>query len=80
MQTKVEIGDAYGMKKQSKIGKEWYEQANAFAAYVVGKTSSEVSGIAMSEGKATDADLLASVTVSLGDFIATITKAGVNAK
>ena len=80
LQTKVEIGDAYGMKKQSKIGKEWYEQANAFAAYVVGKTASEVSGIAMSEGKATDADILASVTVSIGDFIKTIAKAGVNAK
>jgi len=80
LQTKVEIGDAYGMKKQSKIGKEWYEEANAFAAYVVGKTASEVSGIAMSEGKATDADILASVTISIGDFITTIAKAGVNAK
>lgn len=80
LQTKVEIGDAYGMKKQSTIGKEWYEQANAFAAYVVGKTTAEVTGIAMSEGKATDADLKASVTVSIGDFIATIEKAGANAK
>lgn len=80
LQTKVEMGDAYGMKKQSTIGKEWYEQASSFATYVVGKTAAEVSGIAMSEGTATDADLKASVTVSIGDFIATIEKAGVNAK
>jgi hypothetical protein len=37
-QTKNELGDAYGMKKASSIGKEWNEQANAFAQYVVGKT------------------------------------------
>lgn len=74
-QTKNELGDAYGMKKASTIGKEWYEQAAAFAAYVTGKTPAEVAGIAVSEGYAADADLKASVTVHITDFLAIIAKA-----
>jgi hypothetical protein len=74
-QTKNELGDAYGMKKASTIGKEWNEQAAAFAAYVTGKTAAEVAGIAVSEGYAADADLKASVTVHITDFLAIIAKA-----
>lgn len=33
-QTKQELGDEYGMKDASDIGKEWFEQADAIAAYV----------------------------------------------
>ncbi len=74
--SKQELKDEYGMKKASGIGKEWYEQANAFADYVVGKTVEEVKGIAVNEeGVATDADLTASVTVHVGDFIAGVEKA-----
>ena len=58
------------------IGKEWNEQAAGFAAYVTGKTVSEVAGIAVTEsGSAADADLAASVTVGIGDFQALIAKA-----
>jgi hypothetical protein len=32
-QTKKELGDAYGMKPSSAIGKEWYEQAAAIEAF-----------------------------------------------
>lgn len=32
-QTKKELGDAYGMKAASPIGKEWYEQAAAIEAF-----------------------------------------------
>ncbi len=74
-QTKNELGDAYGMKKASTIGKEWNEQAAAFAAYVTGKTGADVAGIAVSEGYAGDADLKASVTVHITDFLAIIAKA-----
>ena len=74
--SKNELGDAYGMKKASGIGKEWYEQAAAFSAYVTGKTIGEASGIAVTEdGGAGDADLAASVTVGIGDFLALIAKA-----
>ncbi len=74
--TKNEIGDGYGMKAASGIGKEWYEQAAAFADYVTGKTATEVTSIAVDEeGTPTNADLLASVTVGIGDFKAALAKA-----
>lgn len=79
--TKNELGDEYGMKSASGIGKEWYEEAAAFAAYVVGKTAAEVEGIAVDDTKhATGADLTSSVTVSIGGFQETIIKAVAGAK
>ncbi|MDK2808022.1 MAG: hypothetical protein PWP24_756 [Clostridiales bacterium] len=81
IQSKQEIGAAYGMAAKSGIGKEWNEQASAFAAYVVGKTADEVKGIAVNEeGIATDADLTSSVTIHIGDFMATVEKAVASAK
>ena len=74
--SKNELGDDYGMRKASSIGAEWNEQAAAFAAYVTGKTFAEVAGIAVDEsGKATDADLVAAVTLALGDFQNLVAKA-----
>jgi len=74
--TKNQLGEGYGMKKASSIGKEWNEQAAAFSAYVTGRTISEASGLAVTEGGgAADADLAASVTVGIGDFLALIAKA-----
>ena len=79
--TKQELGDAYGMRAASPIGKEWFEQANAFAAYVIGKTAAEVDGIALDEStKPTDADLVASVTISAGGLKASVLKGVANAK
>lgn len=78
--SKQELGTEYGMLKASAIGKEWNEQANAFAKYVIGKTVDDVKGIAVTaEGAAADADLAASVTVHIGDFIAGVEKAVNNA-
>ena len=69
LQTKNELKEAYGMKEASGIGKEWYEQAAAYAAYARGKTADELSGIAVNEnGAPADAELSASVTISIGDF------------
>lgn len=74
--TKNELGEAYGMKAASAIGKEWNEQAAAFSAYVTGKTIDEVAAFTVTEeGKAGDADLAASVTVSVGNFIDLVKKA-----
>ena len=74
--TKNALGDDYGMKKNSSIGKEWYEQAAAFCKYVTGKTVSEVAGIAVNEkGAPAGADLAASVTLGIGDFQELIAKA-----
>ncbi len=35
--TKKELGDNYGMREASPIGKEWYEQIDALEEYMVGK-------------------------------------------
>lgn len=79
--SKDELGADYGLGKKSGIKKEWNEQAAAFAKYVVGKTADEVKGIAVSDkGTATDKELTASVTVSVGDFITAVQKAVANAK
>lgn len=81
LQTKNELGDQYGMRKASGIGKEWNEQAAAFAEYVKGKTASEVSGISLNEeGAPAEAELASSVTVHVNDFIAVIEKASKNAR
>lgn len=79
-QTKQELKEGYGMKKASGIGKEWYEQANAFAAYVTGKTVADVKGIAMTDGVPSAADLTSSVTVHATDFVTAIDKAVANAQ
>ena len=74
--TKNELGADYGMGKVSSVGKEWSEQAAALADYVVGKTLPEVMGIAMDETtKPTDADLAASVTISIGGYLSAIEQA-----
>ena len=74
--TKNELADEYGMKAVSGIGKEWYEQADAFAKYVVGKTVDEVKGISLDEeGTPTESELTSSVTIHVGPFIAVIEKA-----
>ena len=73
--SKQDLGEAYGMKEFSGIGKEWNEQADAFAAYCVGKTADEVLGIA-----ADDADLTASCTIHIDGFQAAVAKAVANAK
>ena len=75
--TKNQLGRDYGMHKASSIDKDWGEQATAFASYVTGKTLEQVAGIAVDEyQKPTQADLTASVTLSIGEFQSLLAKAG----
>ncbi len=75
-QTKNELGEAYGMKKASAIGKEWFEQAAGFAAFVVGKNAEQVTGIQLTEdGKAADADLASVATVTVTPMVQVVLKA-----
>ena len=46
-QTKNELKEAYGMKVASGIGLEWYQQAENYAQYALGKTPAELSGLAV---------------------------------
>ncbi|MDD2429396.1 MAG: hypothetical protein PHQ85_07410, partial [Eubacteriales bacterium] len=84
--TKLEKGDAYNMRGASAIGKEWFEQIEAFAAFAVGKTVEEVMNIPV---VARDADhtqvpdveaIKASVTITVGDYLASLQKAAEKAK
>ena len=76
VQTKNQLGDAYGMVAWGGAIAEWNEQAASFASYITGKTPAEVAGIAVDESTApTDADLASSVTIKIGGFLALIEKA-----
>ena len=73
--SKNQLGETYGLKAFSPIGKEWNEQVAAFAQYVTGKTAAEIAGIALTETTApAEADLASSVTIAMGDFLALIEK------
>ena len=74
--TKAQLGENYGLKSYSQIGKEWDEQTAAFCEYITGKTVEEVKGIALTETTApADADLAASVSIAVGDFMGLVEKA-----
>ena len=79
--SKMELKDDYAMRAASGIGAEWFEQVEALEAYCIGKTPEEVKNIALDDaGKATDADLIAGITMPLGDFIAGVVGACENAR
>lgn len=79
--SKLDLGDAYGMRVASSIGAEWNEQAAAFADWCIGKTVDEIKGIAVNEnGKASDVDLAATVTLAVAPFVELVEKAVTNAK
>lgn len=77
--SKQELGTDYGMTPASPIGKEWNEQANAFAAYLTGKTAAEVSATPLlGEDKHFGpdvADLAASCTMNVVAFIDAVGRA-----
>lgn len=78
--TKLELGYDYDMKDASPIGKEWFEQSEAFCEYIKGKKVSDVTGIALNDGYPADEDLLNSVTMHITDFLAVVEEAGAVAK
>ncbi len=78
--TKKEKGNDYGMKGASAIGKEWFEQAAALEAYIVGKTAAEVEAIEIDgEGVAVAEDLKTSISVGIDEYLAAFAKAVANA-
>ncbi len=86
-QTKKELGEAYGMKRVSAIGKEYFEQLAALEAWCVGKTVEQVLTMpVMDRGDGshthvpTDVDLAAGCSISVGDHLKALEKAAANAK
>ena len=75
VKTKTELGEDYGMKAYGGAKYEWYEQAEHFARYVTGRTTAEVAAIPLNEGKAAQADLYASVTITVTPLQAIVLRA-----
>jgi len=79
--TKNELGEDYGMKQFSTIGREWFEQAAALANFVKGKHFSVLTSGAIGEnGYAADADLASSASIYLGGYAQAMELAVGNAK
>ena len=81
--TKREKEDAYGMKSASPIGKEWFEQAEGFEQWAVGKTLDEVlntpTELDGAHTVATDEDLKSVTTISIDGMLAAVKAAADNA-
>ena len=82
VKTKLELGTDYGMaayatKHDGSEGavKEWNEQAAAFDAALVGKTSADFAGFAAEDGYATGDLATAGCTMAIGDMIKAATAA-----
>ena len=88
LETKKELGDRYGMATSpyksdnngDNVVKEWDKQAEAFEAYVIGKTAAELEALELQEVNKhmiskDDSLLNAGCTIQIGDFIAAVVKA-----
>ncbi len=78
--SKYELGDGYNMKAYGGAALEWYEQANAFKAAVIGKTLDEVKAFVGEGGKGTEEMLNAGCTIKIDEFVLAVEKAYNNAK
>lgn len=73
--SKKELKEDYAMKAASPIGKEWFEQADAFEKWAVGKTADEITAGVGTDGYATDADLKAGCTILVNGIAQNVAKA-----
>jgi predicted small lipoprotein YifL len=86
VKTKKELGEEYGMKTLSQIGKEWYEQIAELEKWMVGKTVEEIKGLKVKERDESHKavpdvpELTSLVTITVEDYLAVIAKAYDNAK
>lgn len=79
LDSKKELKEGYNMKPASGIGKEWYEQAEAFETFVVGKTAEQVAALTVVQNGthwvSNDPVLSAGCTMDIVDFKAAVVKA-----
>lgn len=77
--SKWELGDLYGMKVASPIEKEWFEQADAYENWTIGKTVAEITNPAglvdFHGGKALEDGATVGCTITVDGFMAALTKA-----
>lgn len=77
--TKYELLKDYNMVTYGGSKLEWYEQADAFAKVVVGKTIDEVKALVADGGKGTDEVVNAGCTITVTGFVKSIELAVNNA-
>ena len=76
--TKYELGADYNMVAYGGAAKEWFEQADAFETFVVGKTLAEIKA-SVAEGDKGTADVVAAgCTIKINEFVGAIEKAFAN--
>ena len=87
LRTKYELGNdynmaAYGKKNDGSEGqpKEWFEQVDAFAATVTGKTLDEAKALMAADGYTTGDLATAGCTINVYEFMAALEKAVNNAE
>ena len=73
--TKYEMGADYNMVAYGGAVKEWFEQADAFEALVVGKTIDEVKALVADANKGTEEVINAGCTIMIHEFVGAIEKA-----
>ncbi len=85
-QTKKEIKEGYGMVKASSIGKEWFEQMEAFEEWMVGKSIEEITGLTVKQRDENHKavpdvpELTSSVTISVENYQSVVKEAAANAR
>ena len=80
LRSKYTKKEDYGMTVASPIGAEWYVQADAYCAYVAGKTVADLEAIELVEHNGhmvalNEADLYAGCTMQVGAYIEATVKA-----
>lgn len=78
--TKEELGFDYNMVKYgpqppAAIGKEWFEQSEAFEKYVIGMTKDQVNALLGSDGYTTDETLKAGCTIKVNGLVPAVVRA-----
>lgn len=78
--TKKELGDDYGMRVASPIGREWHEQIADLEVWIIGKTVDQVLAMPLEEGAPSDPDLVTTVTVTVSSYLAALEEAYARAR
>ena len=76
IKSKYELGADYNMVAYGHAAKEWFEQADAFSAQLIGKTAAEIAGLVVADtGKGNDAVIAAGCTIVVTDMVKAAVKA-----
>lgn len=81
VETKIELGDRYGMRGISDIDREWNEQAWSIADYAQDKTLDEFLAVEVDDSSyITDVDLVSSATIQINEITVAVENAVNNAE